>query len=531
MPQEIAFEKLRHTNQGYYLNHRPYSGEVKSYYANGKYKVLAQLIKGKENGECKTYYKNGQLKSSGIFQEGKPLGYHTGWNEAGEEIWSLYFSETHKLEKRIDMWEGPFPPDTLILLDRVAEHLSGNNQSTVFFYGFVPFSGFLIEKDRKPQVVKKVHYQLGLKHGWYQFFGKTEDIILREGRYEWNEKQGPWMLNNYLGQPKIMETYQNGVADGPYYHWYNYSHPEAENNLHYEYNYVNGKAEGPRMEYYQDGSLASVSHFVGGQMHGIEKRWDKQGRKTEEIFWKNGKMDGPYHSWHSSGTRKRIGHYRDHRHDSVWQHWYPFGEFYSKDIYKNGELIRKEKKPIFRAEWSGERNVFLFQEFAVFHESQAFWYRAQHDFSKQTSPDSFYFEVELGEDLQSTPFQLAGLDRPIVKVESQMEYCYSLSFEGPHLDLRDWKVGRTGWKELKQDAKGNFQLPSPSPGHEPIPYTDQDFLEEVKKYGGDESWLRFAREYDYLGWGVSRLYLRFSYRNATGKAEEKILVFTIPMGC
>jgi len=74
-----------------------YSGQVVTYYDNGKIKLEEFIQEGEKHGKHINYYKSGKKKTEGEYKEGKRKGVWKWWSEKGEVDFKVNYSSTVSL--------------------------------------------------------------------------------------------------------------------------------------------------------------------------------------------------------------------------------------------------------------------------------------------------------------------------------------------------------------------------------------------------------------------------------------------------
>ncbi len=72
-------------------------------------------------------------------------------------------------------------------------------------------------------------------------------------------------------------------------------------NLKSEFNYVDGRLEGPAIKYYESGSRKSMATHVNGHVDGVVTDWWENGNKRREQTIKQGRVHGRVTQWHEDG--------------------------------------------------------------------------------------------------------------------------------------------------------------------------------------------------------------------------------------
>jgi hypothetical protein len=123
------------------------------------------------------------------------------------------------------------------------------------------------------------------------------------------------------------------------------------------------------------------------------------------------------------------------------------------------------------------------------------------------------------------------------KIEQQFETSLTVSNEGPHLDLTDWKHYRSGWREIKKLQSNKFLTLKVS-DKDSIRFPDvkmQEVRREVARLRGNE-WSKLVAQARTVNdpplyVGVSKISLRIKVREAGQWKVIKRLDFNVPMGC
>lgn len=91
-----------HLDNGvYYINNKPFSGYVKSFYANNMGSLIAGYLNGMQHGLSTSYFPNGKLMFIRTYKENKSFGKHIGYWENGNLKFEFYYDNdkrtgTHK---------------------------------------------------------------------------------------------------------------------------------------------------------------------------------------------------------------------------------------------------------------------------------------------------------------------------------------------------------------------------------------------------------------------------------------------------
>ena len=151
--------------------------------------------------------------------------------------------------------------------------------------------------------------------------------------------------------------------------------------------------------------------------------------------------------------------------------------------------------------------------------------------------DTVTVNVELGDTPEGKTLLLNHKNYKRVKVYQQFENSISITNEGPHCDLTEWKHYYSDWKPIDENNDGTFKT---------LSYTKKDWSkfvsismeelrQEIEDYCGPE-WLKQINNTksinDYpISVSMSRIFLKIMITDLDDNIFEKVIVFNIPMGC
>lgn len=96
-------------------------------------------------------------------------------------------------------------------------------------------------------------------------------------------------------RPRMHEFYRNGKLEGERREWY------ENGNIGIREFYHRGKREGERKTWYGNGQTQIQTFYRHGKRDGIQKCWHESGRIWGREFFKNGMMQGEFKSWGGGG--------------------------------------------------------------------------------------------------------------------------------------------------------------------------------------------------------------------------------------
>lgn len=134
-------------------------------------------------------------------------------------------------------------------------------------------------------------------------------------------------LKRYLPNSTLAEEshYTNGKQDGIRILYYENGNPESKAT------YVNGKLSGTKQVFYDTGELLIDSKYENSEIIGVFKKYYKNGKLQEEVTFANNTENGPFIEYYENGRKKWQGNYLNGDNE--------FGiiEHFDED----GELIKK----------------------------------------------------------------------------------------------------------------------------------------------------------------------------------------------
>ena len=152
--------------------------------------------------------------------------------------------------------------------------------------------------------------------------------------------------------------------------------------------------------------------------------------------------------------------------------------------------------------------------------------------------DTIIFYISVGEMLSGQTMTITSTDFTDFSVEERFETSVTVTNEGPHCDLTEWKHYLSEWKSLKKDQSGKF-ITEIYAGKETskFPVVEMKDLTKVAIEKCGEHWsepLRNAtspKEYP-CSVGISRYFLRITGQRAdNGEPVIRTVILEQPMGC
>jgi len=154
--------------------------------------------------------------------------------------------------------------------------------------------------------------------------------------------------------------------------------------------------------------------------------------------------------------------------------------------------------------------------------------------------------VEVGDDLAGAILDIvAGAPNARYRIQLQYETSLTISDEGPHVDLLDWKHCVSDWEPVQATAPNRFVLPAPSPeqAHCFPDFTHRELVAAARKAlsawadpAGIERWIRLLDGVRKAGDGptyaeISKVRMRVEVFDQGRWQPVTTVEFVLPMGC
>ena len=100
--------------------------------------------------------------------------------------------------------------------------------------------------------------------------------------------------------------------------------------------YVNGRAEGTWIWWFENGKKMTEGNFGAGRRNGIWQTWYENGSKKSESMYIDDKLNGQYIEWHKNGKIKHSGSFKDDKREGLHQFYDTSGLLLGKRFFVNG---------------------------------------------------------------------------------------------------------------------------------------------------------------------------------------------------
>lgn len=152
---------------------------------------------------------------------------------------------------------------------------------------------------------------------------------------------------------------------------------------------------------------------------------------------------------------------------------------------------------------------------------------------KFVKKENALIELGLGDEIWKKQIELFSDDITDFKIYQRYETSITISDEGPHLDLTDWKHYESDWKELKLN-ESNECITADYESNKFVDVDISELKEAVREKGGDY-WYHLVKDIispsDYpSNIGISKVEFRITgIKN--GKMVTRTVLFIPPLGC
>ena len=163
----------------------------------------------------------------------------------------------------------------------------------------------------------------------------------------------------------------------------------------------------------------------------------------------------------------------------------------------------------------------------------------------KTTSDTLVLDLDLGSSPSGHDYLIRELDSSVAKIDLYQRYetSMSISKEGPHLDLLDWKHHVSEWELLELEENEAM-----TPRFIPEEYTQfpevkvREIVKEVKRIEkevwktDDRHWSKLAKTIPVPGEypssvTISKVYLKMVITLTNGETVVRNIEYNIPMGC
>lgn len=301
---------------------------------------------GQKQGVWKDFHDNGKVKEETAFQNGKKMGYSKTYlpsgslanieKYVGDSLQRDVPELTTKLEVRNEYYEDGSIKRTGTWLEGIAEgtHKEYSTEGKVtnakiYREGSMVGEGLMDGAGNQQGAWTEYHPAAELTNGMGQ--GKLK----AKGVYDNGTRVGEWIFHHLNGKVEQKGKYDKKGKPQGLWQWY-----YADGTPWREENYLNGKREGPLMEWNDSGKVITKGEYIDGLKEG---KWFYQIQDyREEGVYKSDQKDGPWESYYVENKQVRFaGKFVEGFPDGKHSYYYYDGKLSEEGKYimgnKNGK--------------------------------------------------------------------------------------------------------------------------------------------------------------------------------------------------
>ena len=121
-----------------------------------------------------------------------------------------------------------------------------------------------------------------------------------------------------------------------------YYHKNSDTVMIQEVFNAQGKLDGTKKVFFENGEIAEIAQYKDGQLHGISKIYGESGKLLEETNYSNDKLNGKAVYYNLDGDIKAKGTFKDNLKIGIWE-YYANGELSKKVDHDNDKIIYKKQ--------------------------------------------------------------------------------------------------------------------------------------------------------------------------------------------
>ncbi|MCI7224038.1 toxin-antitoxin system YwqK family antitoxin [Fusobacterium sp.] len=98
--------------------------------------------------------------------------------------------------------------------------------------------------------------------------------------------------------------------------------------------FVNGRAVGKWITFYNNGNIKSITNWEDGKLNGKYILYENNGTKSMETIFFNGKENGYYNSYYENGNLRMSGYYEMGKPIGTWEYFDRTGKLTGRTVVK-----------------------------------------------------------------------------------------------------------------------------------------------------------------------------------------------------
>lgn len=342
----------------YYLVDDKYDGDCLEWYDNGQLKTNHHYVNGKYDGEQTEFFSNGQIKVHSFYKDQQRDGTHEEWYENGKLCTRIQYSNGIKNGPAVRFFEdGTQQFDEFFVNDKHDKvqkewHSNGN----------LKFQGAFAEGkkegnhqqwDGRGVLTVDANYKADLPHGCIiTYFDANQPLEVvnfkegkRHGKAEEHYQNGKLKTSAFYKEDKLDGEVKGWYEDGSlrlvkYYdlnnpikehkEFYPAKEGEKEGQLARLCHYTKaGEFQGEQLSYYPSGATESSLNYKDGKLDGLKALWTEEGELLEEAWYVNGQLNGRFLEKAPDG-REIIFQYKNNRKEGLHEIYYPNNQFFGR---------------------------------------------------------------------------------------------------------------------------------------------------------------------------------------------------------
>jgi antitoxin component YwqK of YwqJK toxin-antitoxin module/cytochrome c-type biogenesis protein CcmH/NrfG len=297
------------------------TGEEREYTYTGFLHAISQYKNGQKEGPQVLYYPNGKKKEELNYQNGKEEGPFAAYNQDGQ----LTLRGSFKAGKRHGLWVGYYnngqPKDSTMYVDGeitgvFSEYFENGMVSRRGRYQNKKLDGQLDEYDDDGKLFCRSVYDRGRLREISYFNKKNETISSATTR---NGK-----INIVTYSPDGYKT-SEGMYDKEGYRNGDYTAYYKSGAVYRRQQYINGKEEGPTIEYFANGAKRGETSYKSGVEDGYKISYHISGKIASEGWVKDDQQEQQFRFYSASGLLTSTEFYKAGDLDGYNTHYYPNG--------------------------------------------------------------------------------------------------------------------------------------------------------------------------------------------------------------
>lgn len=187
--------------------------------------------------------------------------------------------------------------------------------------GIIKYDGYF--RDDRPVKLMRKYYENGKIKSSFIYYDNDkacaahifykDSVIMARGLYREEKKDSTWTFYNLKGRLVADENYKLGVKHGKSTIY------NLAGDIYEQFTWIDGKREGPWLQFFDTGSKKVVGYYVSEKRHGWTTFYNPDGSVSHE------------------------GKYLLNVKDSIWNHYDAKGDIEIQQIYKRGHLKNRDE--------------------------------------------------------------------------------------------------------------------------------------------------------------------------------------------